>query len=482
MAGIPQRIKHNLSLTWRWFSHWRKRYMWLRLLILLLVFAHPIYQVRKPLIRELVVIAIKGIESAKLGPRLYAQAYEFQERKGLQNALRAKFDANRDGALNRAEAAKLRDETGLGRDAVTCSGLDADLDALVEASHKTGVLSRVVTGADIRRRALDAAVAEQEREHRELSRQIAPMLQATRTDAADWLQWETWVGGLDHFRAVLAEEVPGGRQFFAGLAPGSEPFMWSSREYPKWQGYAGWIALLAIAVLSVRRYGTGEALRRRFGEDPELAAAPCPVCGEATHEYGALMQHRISRACATAAVVGLVFVAVAGLGLPRWLYGVGMVAIPAAGAVRWILWPREVHACHRRPSLLYVGFAAALLLVVGLLSGIAAYGMNTLGHPRPHVVAVAGPRRWEAMERRRGASARRRSRDATRARHAATTSRQEPRPTASRTQRRGPRGTVGPDSTRGRRSAGARDRTRHRERIAARRARRAAARQPDPGR
>ncbi|MBN1458881.1 MAG: hypothetical protein JXA57_05050, partial [Armatimonadetes bacterium] len=100
MGGIARRLRMDLSLGWRWFNYWRKRYVWLRLLILLLVFAQPIYESRKPLIRELVVIAIKGIESAKLGPQFETRAIQHEQKKRLQRALLARFDANGDGRLN----------------------------------------------------------------------------------------------------------------------------------------------------------------------------------------------------------------------------------------------------------------------------------------------------------------------------------------------------------------------------------------------
>ena len=155
-GSLWRRIPENAALTWRWFRYWRRRYVWLRLVILVLVFAKPVHGVFRPMTRDLVVIAIKGIESAKKGPRLYARAYEFEEKKQLQHALRARFDADGDGLLSEAEAGRLTAATGLAEEAVTGSGREIELGPLVEGSHKTGLLSRVVSATDIRRRGLMA--------------------------------------------------------------------------------------------------------------------------------------------------------------------------------------------------------------------------------------------------------------------------------------------------------------------------------------
>lgn len=391
VAALWLRIRSNASLFWRWFRYWRKRYMWLRLAILVLIFAQPVYGVFRPTIRELVVIAMKGIEAAKLGPRLYARAYEFQEKKQLQAALRAKFDANGDGLLSRAEARKLTAATDLAEDEATGSGLDVELESLVEASHKTGLLSRVVGATDVRRQTLNRAMQEREAEHVALWREVEPMLDATRNDPAEWLRWETWKQGLKEFRVVLSffvGLVPG--PYFAGILPPTDDPM----EYdffpraPGWRGYIGWAVLVAAVAISVRRYGRGEELRRRFEEDPELALARCPVCKTPTKQYGMLEQHRWARAWATGAVVLLAALAVGSVtDRPAAWTVLGTAGIPAA-FMRWFFWPREVHACHQRRYLPLFGFVVSTVLVAALASYIALFGMRTLNLPRRTVVMV----------------------------------------------------------------------------------------------
>jgi hypothetical protein len=419
VAALWLRTRSNASLFWRWFKYWRKRYMWLRVAILVVLFAEPVHNAVRPLIRDLVIIAIKGIESAKLGPRLQARAYEFHERKRLQNALRAAFDTNGDGLLSRAEAGKLTAATGLAAGEVTGSGLDVELEPLVEASHKTGVLSRVVTATDIHREALGRAMQEQEAEHVALWREVEPMLDATRNDPAEWLRWATWKSGAQRFAGTLqyrlVEIVPGVGNRFLSIQPGLPEEM----RPPRWRRYLLLLFVLAIVAIAVCRFGRAEELRRRFDEDPELALARCPICKTPTKDYGVLRQHRGPRAWATGAVIFLAVFTAATLARTAAAaggeqYGSGpvdpalvsaLVLAIAAGCARWLLWPREIHACHRRPHLLVLGFAGATLLVavVGVL--VVGFGLQLIGVPNRPVMRARGLR-FGGQPGRRSAAAR----------------------------------------------------------------------------
>jgi hypothetical protein len=496
MGGIAQRIKDNLALTWRWFNYWRRRYVWLRLIIIVLVFAHPVYSVFRPMLRDLVVIAMKGIEAAKVGPRFETRAFEHLEKKRLQTALLARFDEDEDGRLGTGESAALEERTGLTPAEVEGSALGVELDPLVDASHEVGLLPHTTTARDFRREALAAALAQRDQEHEALWEEAAADLEMPYPTARDYLKWTTWKQGLESFRSTLTYGtgiVP--LYFFAGLRapwPGEIPF-WEER---RWSGAIGWIVLAAIVAVCVRRYGKGLELQRHFKEDPQLAAAPCPVCSEATNDYGALRQHRFSRACATSAAAGLVMFTLFLLSHPKdyaraayfqesasttsGILLVAAVLAVAAGVLRWVLWPREVHACHRRRSLLYLGFTAALLLVVGLVSGIAAYGMNTFGYPRERRIVVGmGP--GEGMQRTRRRPPAAVKREATAAPRAASPSRRGRQPSATRAPSRQGRGR-GMGAMRGGRSVGARERALQSERMAARRARRSAGGEARPGR
>ncbi|HUU55400.1 MAG TPA: hypothetical protein VMY87_10830 [Armatimonadota bacterium] len=429
MGALAERVRASVSLSWRWFGYWRRRYVWLRLGIIALVFALPVYEVFRPVTRDLVVIAIDGIESAKRGPYFEVRAIQFQQKKQLQKTLLAAFDRNGDGRLDRAESRNLSRRTDLTRGQVAGSALHVELDPLVEANHRLGLLSLSRTARDMRREALTAALAEREREHDDLWREAGEELVVQYAGPADYLKWATWKRGLDRGRDVLAMCLtPRVSRLFAGVTPRYYQEMWG--EPPaKWMGAVGWLVLLGLAGLAIRRYGKGAELARRFREEPELGAAPCPVCGASTQDYGSLPHHRASRAWATAAVVALALLTLSALvsaqqwraaslgqltrlpmgtflegSAPRLLtdLAVGALLVLAAGVVRWVLWPREVHASHRRPLLRVVGFAVGVVLVVGLLSMMAAGTMRTLEGPRRPILVAAGRHQRRASAPGRG--------------------------------------------------------------------------------
>ena len=482
-AAVWRGVKANASLTWRWFQYWRKRYMWLRLAIVALVFAQPVYGVFRPLIRDLVVIAIKGIESAKPGPRRYTDYYQFEQKKRLQKHLLTHFDANSDGRLERGEAARLRRDTGLGPRQVTGSGLRVELDPLLEANRKLKLVPAEVTSRVLRREALDRALAEMDRQHKESHAEIDPMLAMQYPGWRDYLKWGTWKRGVDSLRSHLAySEGTNLGRYFAGMGPRGEEYEWVPRS-PAWQGCIGWWILLLVVIVCVARYGRAERLRKRFEEDPEFAQAPCPICKMPTHDYGALINHRGARAWATAAVVGLSgltlstihsLYAEADLGLRLWLM-LGKVSVlsespvalvgvaAAAGILRWFLWPRELHAVHRRPWLFTVGFGASVLLVVGLLGTVASFTMAQYGWPRRVTAIMSGRARVLHMTRRRPEAERLAAMAAAAGRRTAT-------PPVSSGMRRGRRGSAG-DTYRANRARGAARRAERERRIAERRER-----------
>jgi hypothetical protein len=421
MGAVAGRLRANLSLSWRWFNYWRRRYVWLRLLILLAVFAQPIYEIRKPLIRELVIIAIKGIESAKFGPYLETRAIQHQEKSRLQRALAAHFDTNGDRRLSTAEGRSLHEQTGLTREQVEGRALDVELDALVAANHAVELLSRTRTANDLRREALAAALAEHQREHEAVWEEIGPDLEMQYPTARDYLRWETWRHGLASFLDVLRYRLPLGPH----LIPGPRLYEASDMgfgEQSLWQNMGDVLVVLVLAgvvLVSIRRYGKGTELERRFVEEPSLAAAPCPVCGTPTHDYGALAQHRGAQAWAGAAVAGLT-AATLWLSATTWCEvaerlgatGCGRVCVlvepfasdwarlislavimVATGITRWALWPREVHLGHRRPSARVAGFALGVVLVVGLVFSIGLTGVRMWRPARVAVVVGSRPER-----------------------------------------------------------------------------------------
>ena len=374
------RLRANLSLFWRWFTHWRKRYVWLRLALLLIVFAEPVHDVFRPTIRELVVIAIQGIDTAGI-PKLTHYQYRrlrMKETKRLQHSLLARFDANHNGRLEKAEAQRLTRATSLVARDITQSGLVADLDRLLTANQKLGLADRALTSRKIRRAAFDAAQRETDQFYREYRKELAPLLATQYPQWRDYLQWKTWSNGGSMFLG-----------YFAYSLQEATSVQWSPKR---------WLLLVVLpaVIFSVSRFGRRERLGQRFREDPELAVAPCPVCQEPTHDFGALRQQRLSRAATTGVVVALAFYAVSavtpalGGGPPSFSLSTFTLVSHrpatsilllglAALILRWVLWPREVHACHRRPRLHWIGLAASACLVLAAAGTVLWFTVKTFG-------------------------------------------------------------------------------------------------------
>jgi hypothetical protein len=368
-----------------------------------------------------------------------------------------------------------------------------ELDPLLEANRKLKLVPAEVTSRVLRREALDRALAEMDRQHKESHAEMDPMLAMQYPGWRDYLKWGTWKRGVDSLRSHLAySEGTNLGRYFAGMGPRGEEYEWVPRS-PAWQGYIGWWILLLVVIVCVARYGRAERLRKRFEEDPEFAAAPCAICKMPTHDYGALIAHRGERAWAAAAVVGLALLPLAALELsdafasggPAYLYGElprqsgrGLLAdlmravtdpvaalfmAGAAGIVRWLLWPREVHAVHRRPWLFTVGFGVGAVLVIGLLGTVASFTMAQDGWPRRVTAIMSGRARVLHMARRRPEAERLAAMAAAAGRRTAT-------PPVSSGMRRGRRGSAG-EGYRANRARGTARRAQRERRMAEHRAR-----------
>jgi len=361
-------LRRGGALFWRWFTRWRKRYWPLRLALLVIVFAYPVYDVFRPLIRDLVVIAIEGIDTAGIPRNTHYESrlLIMREAKGLQRNVFARFDANRNGRLDRSEARSLAQATGLAPSELTGSALHADLDRLVVAAQRVHLLAPSVTALQLRHGAYLTARAHTDEFYQEYKREQEPLLRMGRPRWRDYLHGRTWAKGGREFLDQLL--------FNAGAVTGVH--------WPAWR----WLlfVVLPAVLLSVYRFRRYEHLSRRFAEDPEFALAPCPRCHAPTHDARALRQQRLPSAAVAGVAVGLSLTVVLALapyvgwalspyvGWAWWdlsPFGLSLALPPellaALGVLvlRWLLWPWEVHACHVHPRLRLVGVAVSALLV-----------------------------------------------------------------------------------------------------------------------
>ncbi len=178
------RLRANAALFWCWFGYWRKRYMWLRLAILLVIFAPTVYEVKRPLIRQLVVYAVTAIDTARFPtPFFKERLLRGQQTKALEKSLIARFDANRDGRLDAAELQRLAQATGLSAEDVTASVLHADYDRLLAGAQKGRIATQFGTSREMRKWAYRTAQTQEAQWHdqqwAEVEREAADAPRAT---------------------------------------------------------------------------------------------------------------------------------------------------------------------------------------------------------------------------------------------------------------------------------------------------------------
>lgn len=170
-------------------------------------------------ISSLVRIACEAIETASL-PRLSSVTAGYQtqlQSKALQRELLSLYDTDKNGKINAGEAVRLRSETGLATDGLTCSVLKADFGALLAAAHDRHALPRQITTAvpgayalsnrdlnrAVRRLGFQAGQAEYKRAHDEMWNEVNPYMAVQLASPSDYMKWETWERGGHRFYGSL---------------------------------------------------------------------------------------------------------------------------------------------------------------------------------------------------------------------------------------------------------------------------------------
>ena len=105
-----------LNKSWSSFNKWRKKYMLIRIIILLAIFSLPIYERLRGhwLITDLVRYACTGIFAASIPQSEYAlcRYYKFREKARLQKLIFTYTDTNHDGKIT-AEETELIKKAGI---------------------------------------------------------------------------------------------------------------------------------------------------------------------------------------------------------------------------------------------------------------------------------------------------------------------------------------------------------------------------------
>lgn len=159
-ARLPRR-REGLRKAWLAFNRWRRRRWPVRVVVLVLMGSY--YFFSHSIIIKLMRITIDGIflgfepELVVSGARVYKAA----EADRLRRSLTIYLDVDASGRLDGDEAARAR-EIGLGPADLKSSALDLDLNVLVTAARRGGLVPAHYTAKCVRRAAFFTALGETE--------------------------------------------------------------------------------------------------------------------------------------------------------------------------------------------------------------------------------------------------------------------------------------------------------------------------------
>jgi hypothetical protein len=232
-ASVPAQRSTTLHAVWRAFNRWRRRRWHVRVLILLIIFAMPLYEqlANWSIIAELYRIACDAVLVASV-PRLeytLRRYYRTQEAARMQQALALVLDADRDGALTGAEIAEA-ERLGLSAEHF-CASSKADLSALISASWRAGLVPPAQTEEELLWKTYYAARGRAEALSRPWYREVKAELEVPR-EWPDYTDPATWRAGLHYFAGYLLDVL---RQGAGG------PF-----------GLVAWFLLALIVTMAVR--------------------------------------------------------------------------------------------------------------------------------------------------------------------------------------------------------------------------------------
>jgi hypothetical protein len=194
-----------LRKSWRAFNRWRKRYLWIRLLFLLLFGAYVCREAFFPVTPRLHRFYTEQL-FAEYEPGVVdalARSRKVRLARQLQVALGRTADRDGDGVLSEDESNSLRD-FALQPEEIWKKSVHADLARLMAACHRAGLLPKSYTLRVARGEARFAAVAEVENLNRPAREEIDEFLKVW--EMPDYSRLETWKRGVMLFFRWL--EIP----------------------------------------------------------------------------------------------------------------------------------------------------------------------------------------------------------------------------------------------------------------------------------
>lgn len=202
---VPTTLTELIRMGWAGFNHWRRRYWLTRVLILLVLFALPIweYVTERKFIVELVKVAIESIQCSSDQQLVgwMTRFYLGQELNQIQRLVRNGIDANDNEVIEENEypaASRL----GLTSQDLTTWVLEIDAAVLIDAARNLGMVDETLDYAMVRRSARQRAVGFAEEVLGPDRRKIQSILDACNA-RPNLLKWQTWEDALREFPGYL---------------------------------------------------------------------------------------------------------------------------------------------------------------------------------------------------------------------------------------------------------------------------------------
>lgn len=202
LRSLFSRLRDAALPAWRPFNRWRRERWPVRVIILVMLGAYSIAG-SLPILK-LMRMAIDGILGGS-EPALViagARACKAQEADRLRRALRAYLDADRDGMIRAEERARAQ---ALGMDPAHLDGpvLKADLNSLVDAARRAGLVSASCTARRIRRQAFYVGRSEAEDALRPYKAEIEQFMARGWRVPGNWSVSSWWRGAVVLFSSGM---------------------------------------------------------------------------------------------------------------------------------------------------------------------------------------------------------------------------------------------------------------------------------------
>jgi len=175
---------------WQSFNRWRRERWPVRVIVIVLLGSYFLaFRVIGPDIKGLMGMAIEGIFNNCEGPLVTtgARFYKAREADRLRRALRVYLDANPDA------------DTGLARSDLEGPALDADLNALVNAARRAGLVPASYSARSVRRSALSVSRSEADEIFVPARRDVRRMFAEAGPSPRNWSVSSWWQTALALF-------------------------------------------------------------------------------------------------------------------------------------------------------------------------------------------------------------------------------------------------------------------------------------------